>query len=362
MHHGGRSRRSLIAAAPGASQCRPAWRAIRRAAPGGGWAVRRPQAPALLHILVLVAGPVSRVRRRRRLRPHLFEGVQREADEEAAVAESLEPRDGLAEDDRRDENQPPVAGHRQYLERHARGTLHEQKAREVDDEAREAGDAKQHRVAPHDGVGARAPHVGELRENREAHPPERDRRGVVERLHRREFEVLEKLLRDDQPHRVCRRCGNHERDSDEVEVDLAGRRERREGGEPDRDEDDAARRLLDAEEGEEDDHVRGREGLEHLDEGDGQVEVRVLPEAEREGGGGAEDDEVGDRHGLGLVDRVRLEDSHAQERGDARGAHAERRDDDGVVEPKVLHDDLVNEDGGGRGGEVERRVEEREEA
>mmetsp|Transcript_27662 Transcript_27662/g.59559 ORF Transcript_27662/g.59559 Transcript_27662/m.59559 type:complete len:233 (-) Transcript_27662:477-1175(-) len=217
------------------------------------------QALLLLHLdLALASAHIGRglgLSDGHRLRRHrltrLCVGIKAKEDEQPRVAKGLERGDRLAHEQRGEDDEPAVARHGHRLKRHRGGALHQQEGGDVDEEAREAREHEHERVLEDELEGVsvqRERHLG--RQGRWDHPEQAHGARVVERLDGLELEVLEQLLRDHQPKSVRARGAGHEEDADDVEVDLARRRDSRAEREAEDAEDNAARGVLDAHEAE----------------------------------------------------------------------------------------------------------------
>ena len=143
-------------------------------------------------------------------------------------------------------------------------------------------------------------------------------------------------LSDDETQSIGARGCGHKEDSNEIEVDLAGGGDAGADREAEDAEDHTAARVLHAEAIEEDDHVRGRKGLEHLDKGDGKIEIRVLTKDEGEGGHAAKEQHAAPLDAAPVLDRDAKE-AHGHVRADSGHALAEGGDEDRVSEAVVLH-------------------------
>mmetsp|Transcript_28954 Transcript_28954/g.95225 ORF Transcript_28954/g.95225 Transcript_28954/m.95225 type:complete len:452 (+) Transcript_28954:1298-2653(+) len=296
--------------------------------------------------------------RRRRLLV-LGDGVQREEEKQPRVADPLERCDCLAEEQRGREHKPSVARHRDELQRDRRRPLHEQKRRNVHDEPGEGRREEQQRNLAHKREGAGLASRRDLLEQRHGrHEEQAGRRGVHKRLERAHLLVLEQLLRNHEPERIRARRHGHKEHTDERKVDLARRSDARAHRQPEYAPDDAVGRPLHAEAKEEADHVRRREGLQHLDEGHGQVKVRVLAEHQRQRRDAAEHEQRGGADLAACLEALaRDEDDDGGAQGGGNLPH--RRHHHRVSEALVLHQDLVGHDGHGGGDEVEHRVQQR---
>jgi hypothetical protein len=209
--------------------------------------------------------------------------VVRDAEERDAVADEVDGRDGVLDDRPREGDKQPVLDHARHVHRQRRRLPHEQEHRQVKRERAEAVGPEHEHVGARRGGGGLQP--GQLDEA-PGHGEEGEAAGrdVVERGDGVEQQApgREQDLDEHEPGGLRGDGGELERDAEHVEPRLAVRRDGDPGGDAEHVEHGGAAERVGAE-----GHGEGVDGdrhqrLEHLDEGDGEVDVRRIGEPERQ--------------------------------------------------------------------------------